>query len=276
MENNKKYMGKTYNASECCTFRKTKELYGGLSNMASGYPIEINNIKILSSEALYQLCRFPHLPQIQEKIIIQKSPMSAKMVCKPFRNNSRNDWNETRIKIMRWCLRVKLAQNYLTFGKLLESTFDMPIVEDSRNDDFWGAIRENNNPNILSGVNALGRLLMELRQFYNDKKISYEMFVIEPIAIPNFKILGQPIELIDHRLKFIENVKNLTRINELDNFNLLPKKNEKYQQSPPSKAIVSEPEIENLDSSSLIKNGQTKNNNIQHESKYAGQTELPF
>jgi ribA/ribD-fused uncharacterized protein len=203
MERTRKHEVKIYNANECCVFRKTKEQYGGLSNMASGFPIVVNRVKILSSEALYQACRFPHLTEIQKKIIAERSPMTAKMVGKPFRSDSRNDWDEIRIKIMRWCLRVKLAQNFVEFGRLLETTSEKPIVEDSSKDDFWGAIRKKENENILEGVNALGRLLMELRQFYNEKRYSYEMFVVEPLPIPDFKLFGQEIGCIDERQNFI-------------------------------------------------------------------------
>jgi ribA/ribD-fused uncharacterized protein len=206
----KKHENKIYNATDCCVFRKTKELYGGLSNMASGFPLTINGVHILSSEALYQACRFPHLPDVQEKIIKEKSPMSAKMVGKPFRSNSRPDWDDTRIKIMRWCLRIKLAQNFIEFGKLLETTFDKPIVEDSSKDDFWGAIRDKQDEKTLKGTNALGRLLMELRQSYNEKRYSYEMFVVEPLNIPNFTLFGQKIDTIDERESFISSIKKTT------------------------------------------------------------------
>lgn len=240
----KKYEHKIYNANECCVFRKTKELYGGLSNMASGFPLKVNGTHILTSEAIYQACRFPHLPDIQEKIIKEKSPMSAKMVGKPFRSNSRVDWDDTRIKIMRWCLRVKLAQNFIEFGKLLESTFDKPIVEDSSKDDFWGAIRDKQDENILRGTNALGRLLMELRQFYNDKRYSYEMFVVEPLSIPNFTLFGKKIETIDERESFISTIKKLTRYYEIENLKTWTPKEKEYTTVVNQQSIVSEPEIE--------------------------------
>ncbi len=213
----KKYELKTYKEDECCVFRKTKELYGGLSNMASGYPLIVNDVQILSSEALYQACRFPHLPDIQKKIIKQKSPMSAKMVCGSFKSESRDDWDDARIKIMRWCLKVKLAQNFTEFGKLLESTFDKPIVEDSIKDDFWGTIRKKKEGNVLTGTNALGRLLMELRQFYNEKRYSYEMFVVEPLDISDFKLFGKPISIIDERENFISYFKKSTSLFEIKN-----------------------------------------------------------
>ena len=205
------YEHKIYNANECCVFRKTKELYGGLSNMASGFPLKINNVHILTSEAIYQACRFPHLPEVQEKIISQKSPMAAKMVGKPYRGNSREDWDYVRIKIMRWCLKVKLAQNFFEFGKLLESTFDRPIVEDSSKDKFWGAVREKQDNNILKGTNALGRLLMELRQSYNEKRYGYDMFVIEPLNIPNFTLFEKNIGTIDERDTLISNIQKSIR-----------------------------------------------------------------
>ena len=206
METNK-HQQRIYNATECCVFKKTKEVYGGLSNMAGGFPLRVNGIDILTSEALYQACRFPHLPNIQEKIIKEKSPMSAKMVGKPHKSNSRADWDNARIEIMRWCLRVKLAQNYHVFGELLKSTFENPIVEDSRNDNFWGAIRDKQNSNILRGTNAMGRLLMELRQFYNENKTINKIFVVEPLNIPDFKLLGEEILTIDERSRFISTIK---------------------------------------------------------------------
>ena len=54
-----KYQERTYRYDEVCAFRKTKEAFGALSNMASGFPIRINGTFILTSEALYQACRFP-------------------------------------------------------------------------------------------------------------------------------------------------------------------------------------------------------------------------
>ncbi|MCX6161944.1 MAG: NADAR family protein, partial [Ignavibacteriae bacterium] len=81
MGNNSKYQERTYHLGAACIFRKTKEAFGELSNMAAGFPLYVNGIKILTTEALYQACRFPHLPDIQQKIIYEKSPMTAKMVC---------------------------------------------------------------------------------------------------------------------------------------------------------------------------------------------------
>src|SRR5713101_3416039 len=154
---------RTYSPTECVVFRKTKELYGGLSNMAGGYPLVVNGIRIWSSEALYQACRFPGRPDVQKMVLAERSPMTAKMKSKRFRGEfSRPDWEQIKIKVMRWCLRVKLAHNWDKFGGLLLSTGEKPIVEESGKDDFWGA--KQTEDGALVGRNVLGRLLMELRQ----------------------------------------------------------------------------------------------------------------
>ena len=176
---------RSYRRSESAVFLKTKEKHGGLSNMAGGFPLVVNGVAIRSSEALYQACRFPHLPEVQRTIIAQKSPMTAKMKSKPHRDNSRPDWNAVRVGIMRWCLQVKLAQNYDKFGRLLLETGDKPIVEHSRRDDFWGAKPVDDA--TLSGVNALGRLLMELRELARQETPETLLFV-NPLEIENFQL----------------------------------------------------------------------------------------
>lgn len=187
---------RTYISSECIVFHKTKELFGGLSNMAAGYYLKINGTRILTSEALYQACRFPHRPDIQRLIIQQASPMTAKMKSKPHRNDSRQDWNAVRIRIMRWCLRVKLAQNWTEFGRLLRATGDHSIVEYSKKDDFWGA--KVIDEQTLVGSNVLGRLLMELREDLKSDKVE-NLRSVPPLTIPKFELFGEPIGVVEDR-----------------------------------------------------------------------------
>lgn len=181
--------GRTYRRDEVIAFRKTREAWGGLSNMAAGYPLRIAEVKIGTSEALYQACRFPHLPQVQELIIGETSPMTAKMRSKPYRSQSRSDWEQVRIPVMKWCLRVKLAQNWEKFGGLLLETGERPIVEDSSKDDFWGAIRDETG--AFQGRNVLGRLLMELREILKTDPDSLAQ--VPPLAIPHFTLFGRDI-----------------------------------------------------------------------------------
>ena len=119
--------------------------------------------------------------------------MTAKMKSKPHRAQSREDWNQVRAKIMRWCLRVKLAQNYTEFGRLLLATRDRPIVEQSNKDEYWGA--KVVGADVLIGENVLGRLLMELRERLKTDTNGLLM-VVEPLPIPDFLFLGQPIATV--------------------------------------------------------------------------------
>ena len=185
---------RTYQRAEAVVVYKTKEDFGGLSNMASDYPLLVNGVRLLTSEALYQACRFPLLAEVQREIIDQKSPMTAKMKSKPHRSKTRPDWDSVRFKIMRWCLRVKLAQNYNKFGNLLLSTDDKPIVEQSRNDDYWGAKVVDGDITLI-GQNVLGRLLMELRERLRQDTQS-QLLTVEPLSIPDFLLLCNPIEAV--------------------------------------------------------------------------------
>lgn len=180
---------KTYKRSECVVFLKTKEAFGDLSNMAAGYPIKISGTHILTSEALYQACRFPHLPDVQKVIIESASPMTAKMKGKPHRKNSRPDWDEQRIAIMEWCLRVKLAMNRTEFSRFLLATKEKPIVEQSAKDPFWGALVVEEES--LNGQNVLGQLLVGLRE--EIKAGNVEHGFVEPLLIPDFLLYGEPI-----------------------------------------------------------------------------------
>lgn len=177
-----------YDKSECAVFRKTKDRFGGLSNMSAGFPLRINGTRILTAEALYQCCRFPELPDLQKIIIEQKSPMSAKMKGKPYRAQTRPDWDQVRIPIMYWCLELKLAQNWSAFGELLIATGEHDIVEESGRDPFWGALVEPDGR--LYGVNVLGRLLVSLREQLKETSTNKPLS-LEPPEIPNFKLLGE-------------------------------------------------------------------------------------
>jgi ribA/ribD-fused uncharacterized protein len=184
-----------YERDQVVIFRKTTEDFGGLSNMAPGYPICFLGLRIRTSEALYQACRFPHLPQVQRMIVEESSPMTAKMRSKPYRDDSRPDWDEVRVKIMRWCLRAKLLHNWTAFSTLLLATGDRPIVEDSRKDDYWGA--KGSEDNLLAGRNVLGRLLMELREIVRMDPARLDE--LHPLDIPDFVILGEPVPILTRR-----------------------------------------------------------------------------
>ncbi len=182
---------RSYPINEVISFRKTKEAFGGLSNMASGYSLNINGILIPTAEHLYQACRFPNQPLIQEAIILEASPMNAKLISRKNSELTRADWDTVRIKIMKWCLEIKLSQNWDKFSKLLLETENKSIVEYTKKDKMWGAIQVGDN---YIGKNALGRLLMGIREDYVKKGI--QPYCIEPLNIPNFNLFSYPIEVV--------------------------------------------------------------------------------
>lgn len=182
----------TYRRAQCAVFRKTGERWGGLSNMAPGFPLWVNGIDVRTSEALYQAARFPQLPAIQREILAQASPMAAKMKSKPHRHEARPDFDALRVPIMWWALRVKLACNPVAFAGLLTSTAGRLIVEDSHKDGYWGAIPATSDPSLLHGANVLGRLLMLLR----DIVVTFDPALwqtVPPPPIADFLLDGQPV-----------------------------------------------------------------------------------
>lgn len=182
-----------YSRDAAIVFLKTRDEFGGLSNMAAGFPLRVNGTEIRTSEALYQASRFPHLAEVQRQILAQRSPMTAKMKSKPHRADSRRDWDRVRVGVMRWCLRVKLAQNWEAFSALLERTGDLPIVEESRRDTFWGA--KPTDQGQLVGMNILGRLLMELRGEMREGGREAFRSVMPP-SLSNFRLLNAPVGTI--------------------------------------------------------------------------------
>ena len=184
---------RTYERDSSVVFIKTREAFGGLSNMAGGFPIDINGRRYRTSEALYQACRYPHMPEIQELVVSQRSPMTAKMKSRPYRKDSRSDWDQVRVATMKWCLRAKLLQNWHDFSALLLETGERPIVEESGKDAFWGAKPKENG--TLEGVNVLGRLLMELREKLKNDPESLRR--VAPVPIPNFLLFDKPVPVLE-------------------------------------------------------------------------------
>lgn len=185
---------------DCLVVFKVREAFGGLSNMSNEFPLRVAGLPVRSSEALYQACRFPARPDWQREILDAPHAMAAKMKAKKEgrRNFSRSDWPQVQVEVMRWALRVKLAQNMLRFGGLLKWSKGRPIVEKSRRDRFWGAVEEKDG--VLRGENWLGRLLMELREELAARGAAGEEAVllrVPPPALADFCLLGREIGVVE-------------------------------------------------------------------------------
>ncbi len=183
----------------CVVVYRVKEEWGDLSNMTNDFPLTVAGILIGSSEALYQAMRFPHQPDWQREVFDAGHAMAAKMKSRKERRRdtgSRPDWLTVNLDIMRWTLRVKLAQHFKEFGRLLRATRERAIVELSKKDAFWGAIPGEDG--VLRGANHLGKLLMELRVAVVDRPEA-ELLRVEPLAIPDFTLLGKTVGVVEGR-----------------------------------------------------------------------------
>lgn len=129
--------------------------------MAPGFELDVGSARTGSSEALYQALKFPQAHETQSLILQAPSPKAAKRIAREHAKDARGDWPGVRVRVMRWCLRVKAVQ-HASFVTVLLETGDAPIVERSNRDGFWGALPGPGG--TLTGKNVLGRLLMELRE----------------------------------------------------------------------------------------------------------------
>ena len=84
------------------------------------------------------------------------SAHDAKQIAKTNKHLVRADWDEIKLKVMEELIRLKFDQHEFV-RKMLLSTGDAELVEDSPKDSFWGR-----GPD-WKGQNHLGRLWMKIR-----------------------------------------------------------------------------------------------------------------
>ena len=150
----------THRADQCAAFRRSRERHGDLSNMTFGFPLVAAGLRLQGPEGLYQALKFPHDEQAQRHIATQRSGMDAKKAAYTHRN-VRPDWETVKTTAMAFTLATKLRQHPDRFGNALLGTGELPIVEHSMRDPFWGA--QPGPDATLTGTNALGQLLTQLR-----------------------------------------------------------------------------------------------------------------
>lgn len=196
---------RSYMESEAAVFFRTREKFGSLSNMASDFPVHVGDACFNSSEAYYQALRWPHDPDIQREIATVPTPKASKVLSRRYLDTAREDWMSVRVKAMRIALRAKLIFHRDAMLHVLSQTNDLPIVEKSFRDDFWGALPSPDGS--LKGGNVLGRLWMEIRLEIRNDPSAYadgSLFV----EMPDHRIFGQEITEIratnistDHRIQ---------------------------------------------------------------------------
>ena len=150
-----------YQEARCAVFFRTRERWGEFTNFHNGFPISYEDRVWPSSEALYQALRYPGDTEVQELIRMATTAKEAKLITYQHISKTRSDWDEVKVGLMEQVVRLKLDQHKNTFRILLSQTVDMPIVEKSYGDNFWGAIPDGSG--YLNGMNKLGLIWMLLR-----------------------------------------------------------------------------------------------------------------
>lgn len=175
----------TYTISKSCTFFTTREKYGLFSNFHTGTPLTVGMLRFSTPEHLYQLCRFPSHPELQSLLNNQPTPRDCKSLVRVHELKTRPDWFHVRVPIMAWVVALKAGQHE-TFRDLLVSTGDVPIVEISTRDDFWGCKRV--GPELV-GENTLGKILMGVRGRLRQGSLGE----VRPPKVPNMRLLGHEL-----------------------------------------------------------------------------------
>ena len=151
-----------YTKEQACGFRFTNQAWGAFSNFQPlAVPILAGPWSFGTSESLYQACKFPAHPEIQQRIAEAPTARQAAAIGRTPVLGIDPSWNAQRVDVMRWVLRMKREVNAAEIDAVLAETGDRPIVEVSTRDLWWGARPVADR---YEGHNVLGRLWMELRQ----------------------------------------------------------------------------------------------------------------
>lgn len=138
-------------------FYSTKEVpYGCFSNF-SAHPFTLDGAQWRTSEHYFQAMKFAgHLEHV-EALRLMPSPMQVAKAGRSRARPLRADWEQVKDDVMRAALYAKFTQNPEIQTVLLETGHE-EIIENTTNDHYWGIGSSG------TGLNMLGKLLMELRE----------------------------------------------------------------------------------------------------------------
>lgn len=141
-------------------FYEPEEENGFLSNFSPS-PIVLSDTVWATSEHYYQAQKFTD-PDIQRAIRLAQSPDHAFQLSREYEASVKSDWMDVRHAVMRYIVFEKFRQNnHLTH--LLVSTGNKILTEHSHKDSYWGDGGDG------TGQNALGKILMEVREHFAQK-----------------------------------------------------------------------------------------------------------
>jgi len=135
-------------------FYSPRNEYGCFSNF-SNHPITHNGIIYKTTEHYFQAQKFLD-DENRQDVIDAETPREAASIGRDRGRPLRKDWENVKNKIMEDALMLKVNQ-YPEILKILLSTGDSDIIEDSPIDYYWGIGKER------SGLNMLGKCWMNIR-----------------------------------------------------------------------------------------------------------------
>ena len=146
-----------YGPDHVIKFYRINDEYGDFSNFAP-YPIWLDNKLWKTTEHYFQAMKFTDKKK-QEKIRAMDRPKDAAVNGRKW-EGLRDNWEWIKESVMKTALRAKFDQ-HPKLRELLFSTGSAKIVEHTARDSFGGDGGDG------TGRNALGRLLVELREEYH-------------------------------------------------------------------------------------------------------------
>lgn len=147
---------------ETIVFYRVREAYGEFSNFHPDYPFTVEGEIYKTSEHYYQSKK---AVKEEDRLAIINAP-SAKDAANIGRDTSiliKPNWEDIKTTVMRLAIGLKFG-NYPNLQDLLLSTGNAIIAEYSPYDSFWGTGPDGD------GLNMLGKILMEYRDFLNSGK----------------------------------------------------------------------------------------------------------
>jgi N-glycosidase YbiA len=139
-------------------FYRADEPYGCFSNF-SAHGFTLAGQDWPTAEHFYQAQKFIGTPDYKLYLAIQQaaSPGEAAALGRNPRHRLRSDWEQIKLEIMHTAVLTKFT-THLPLQKILLSTGERWIVENSPVDAYWGCGSDR------QGQNHLGRILMLVRQ----------------------------------------------------------------------------------------------------------------
>lgn len=146
-------------------FYSTVGEYGCFSNF-SRHPVYLKDKRWPTSEHYFQAQKFVDTKH-EEDIRLADKPMKAASMGRDRKRPLRSDWEDVKDDIMREVVMAKFTQHKALTATLL-GTGDASLVEHTVNDRYWADGGDG------SGLNMLGRILMEVREAIKEGKTRYE------------------------------------------------------------------------------------------------------